>query len=188
MSYLREVRSRVGITFDEGWQAFLHALAIGQRHVIVSSQDFPGLLEGTSALTARALLELRGGGQAGTERHPRPDLSTPYAAPDTDLTSQIADIWASALGLAEIGVHDSFFELGGNSLLGLDLVARIQRTVRCRVFPPHVLYEAPTVAALAEYIIEHTPAERGDAAANGGADGRSRGSQRREHLRRGGGR
>jgi Phosphopantetheine attachment site len=93
-----------------------------------------------------------GGGGGGGERHPRPELVTAYQEPSTETESAIAEIWGESLRLERVGVEDSFFELGGNSLLGVNVVATVRRKFGLAELPPHILYEAPTVSALAKTV------------------------------------
>ena len=79
----------------------------------------------------------------------RPDLGRNYVEPQTPLQRTIAAIWAEALGLDRVGVHDDFLELGGDSLIATQIVARIWETFSTEV-PFEVLFERPTVAALVE--------------------------------------
>jgi NAD(P)-dependent dehydrogenase (short-subunit alcohol dehydrogenase family) len=177
--FLRANRERIGIRFEEGWQALLTALDRPEPQLIVSSQDFPALMDATSKLTARALLGAVGEGHRSGERHPRPQLNTPFVAPDGEQACRIAEIWAQTLGVAEIGVHDNFFDLGGNSLLGIDLVSRMRDALRCDTLVPHILYEAPTVAEL----VRHVNGEPDETAA--ADERRLRGRRRREALGKG---
>jgi NAD(P)-dependent dehydrogenase (short-subunit alcohol dehydrogenase family) len=174
---LRDIRERIGIRADEGWQALARCLAWGQPHVIVSSQDVPVLVEVTAAIGSETVANLR---QASGERHARPELSTDYAAADTEPALTIAEIWANALALQQVGLYDDFFELGGNSLIGVELIAKIRGTLGCSRLPPHVLYEAPTVAALAERIGAMAVHAEEQLPADG--ERRLRGSWRRQAL------
>ncbi|WP_324192379.1 amino acid adenylation domain-containing protein [Nocardia transvalensis] len=85
----------------------------------------------------------------------------PYRAPETDLQRLIADRFATATGVQWVGLDDDFFELGGNSLLGVplsaDLAAATGRPVTVRW-----LYTAPTVRELAERITGHDGTAGGD--------------------------
>jgi amino acid adenylation domain-containing protein len=73
-----------------------------------------------------------------------------FVAPRDDLERDIAAIWAELLGLPEVGVTDDFFALGGHSLLATQAIMRIRRAFGD--IPLGALFNAPTVAALAETI------------------------------------
>jgi acyl transferase domain-containing protein/SAM-dependent methyltransferase/acyl carrier protein len=66
---------------------------------------------------------LFGGGSAFNRR---PELTTPYAEPSTDLERTVAGTWQTVLGIDRVGVDDSFFDLGGESLLAMQLVTRLR--------------------------------------------------------------
>ena len=176
--FFEENRRRLGISFDEGWRALGRILRDGHPQVVVTTQDFPAMVELSRHYTVEDVHAASQNMRAGGDRHPRPDLATPFLAPQTDDERTIAGLWAAALGLAEVGTEDNFFELGGNSLIGVDIVARIRRALRLDQLPPHILYEAPTVGALAK-------AARGGPAARG-EDNSARGlaRQRRLEMRR----
>ncbi|HEX4729318.1 MAG TPA: SDR family NAD(P)-dependent oxidoreductase, partial [Jatrophihabitans sp.] len=150
-SFFRENRARIGIDFDEGWRSLLRVLACPEPRVVVSTQDFPTMVRYSSKFTVAAVTSpaLSGGG-AG--RHPRPELVTAYQEPTGEVELAIAEIWCEALRLERLGVADNFFELGGNSLLGVNIVAELRKRFEQIELPPHVLYEAPTVAALAALV------------------------------------
>ncbi|HYB44046.1 MAG TPA: amino acid adenylation domain-containing protein [Candidatus Methylomirabilis sp.] len=71
--------------------------------------------------------------------------------PRTGLEESLARIWAGVLERGEIGVHDSFFELGGHSLLATQVISRVQQAFQVEL-AVRDLFEAPTVAGLAERI------------------------------------
>lgn len=85
------------------------------------------------------------------ERHPRPDLDTPYVEPREGTEATMAEIWSRVLRIEPIGVVDNFFELGGHSLIAIDLTARIRRAFGASI-PVTGLLECPTVRQLAELI------------------------------------
>ncbi|WP_405145064.1 SDR family NAD(P)-dependent oxidoreductase [Sphaerisporangium sp. NBC_01403] len=177
--FFRENRARVGIGFEDGWRSLLRALASREPRVVVSTQDFPTVVLGSSRFNLEAVTSPAMGGAAG-ERHPRPELVTSYQEPSGPAEETIAAIWCESLRLDRVGVLDNFFELGGNSLLGVSIVAALRREFELDELPPHILYEAPTVAALGATIEALTS---GATPAFANADG---GSQVRAQLRRSG--
>ena len=63
----------------------------------------------------------------------------------------MASLWAEVLGLPTVDVRDDFFDIGGHSLLALNLLARIRERFG-RELPPSALLRRPTVAGLAELL------------------------------------
>src|SRR5205085_2085044 len=71
-----------------------------------------------------------------------------YVAPRSETEEIIASIWAEVLRLKRPGIHDHFFELGGQSLLASQVIARIRNVFRIEI-PLRAVFEAPTIAGLA---------------------------------------
>ncbi|MDQ1739033.1 MAG: hypothetical protein QOE53_685, partial [Pseudonocardiales bacterium] len=82
------------------------------------------------------------------ERHPRPELNTPFVAPRAGTEAVLAEIWSRVLGIKPIGSDDNFFELGGHSLIAIDLTTRIRKACDAAI-PVTGLLECPTVRQLA---------------------------------------
>ncbi|HEY6186081.1 MAG TPA: amino acid adenylation domain-containing protein [Pyrinomonadaceae bacterium] len=78
----------------------------------------------------------------------RPDLGHPYVAPGTAVEEALARIWSGVLGLDRVGIHDDFFELGGNSLSATQLVSQLRRSFEIEL-PLRALFEHPTISELA---------------------------------------
>ncbi|BAS60152.1 amino acid adenylation domain-containing protein (plasmid) [Leptolyngbya boryana NIES-2135] len=83
----------------------------------------------------------------------RPELEAAYIAPRNSIESTLAAIWAEVLGLEQIGVYDDFFDLGGHSLLLTQVTSRIHNALGIDL-PMRQLFDAPTIAALAEVIAD----------------------------------
>ncbi|MEJ8846715.1 amino acid adenylation domain-containing protein [Variovorax rhizosphaerae] len=84
----------------------------------------------------------------------RPELAQPFEAPRSDAERQVCAAFGSALGLEPIGRRDNFFDLGGNSLLVLKVLAQLQRN-SARSLSANLFFTNPTPMAIA--------AEMGDA-------------------------
>jgi phthiocerol/phenolphthiocerol synthesis type-I polyketide synthase E len=87
----------------------------------------------------------------GAPRHPRPELDTPHHAPRTAGEHTLAAIWEELLGTSGIGVDDNFFDLGGDSLLATQLIARL-RTAFGQEWSLRDLMAYATIAALSAAI------------------------------------
>ncbi|SCF74547.1 AMP-binding enzyme C-terminal domain-containing protein [Streptomyces sp. Ncost-T10-10d] len=79
-----------------------------------------------------------------------------YAAPRTHVEELLADLLADALVLQEVGMHDDFFEIGGNSLLATDLLAHIRGVLHVDL-PTAEFFENATVAGLTAMVESHSP-------------------------------
>ena len=78
----------------------------------------------------------------------RPELSTPFAPPRTPIEASLVSVWSAVLGLDQVGIHDPFLELGGDSLRAIQVASRVQEMWQVEI-PPRVLFEASTVADMA---------------------------------------
>ena len=81
----------------------------------------------------------------------RPALEEVFVSPRTPTEEMLAGIWATVLGVEEVGVHDNFFDLGGHSLMAVQVISRLRDALQVEV-PVRALFEAPTVADLALYL------------------------------------
>ncbi|SFM28751.1 type I polyketide synthase [Nitrosomonas communis] len=86
-----------------------------------------------------------------TGRFPRPTLPTAFKSPESELETNIAEIWQKMLGIDAIGVDDNLFELGGDSLLGIQLLSRIRTGFSIDLHPAD-FFRSPTIASLAALV------------------------------------
>ena len=126
--------SHLEIGHLQGQQAFVRALASPAPQLVISTGDLDTRI--------RQWVDL--------ELLRRPALPSVISATG-DLIDRIAALWKEILGIAEIGLHDNFFDLGGTSLVGLQLVRGSARSTTANL-PAVALFEAPTIRALARYL------------------------------------
>ncbi len=88
------------------------------------------------------------------------DASTEsYVQPRNPLESRMVTLWENVLGIQPIGVRQSFFELGGNSLLALRLMHRMEQEFG-KTLPPAALFQAPTIEQMAAFLSQEAWAPR----------------------------
>lgn len=75
----------------------------------------------------------------------------PFVAPRTQTEERIGEIWKLAMKWDAVSVRDDFFESGGNSLIAVSLINKINKEFQCSL-PLQVLFEAPTIEELARKI------------------------------------
>jgi amino acid adenylation domain-containing protein len=101
------------------------------------------------------LLPLTPNGKVDRKALPKPDIdqqfAASYVAPTTDLEQQIVEIWTQVFKRERIGIHDNFFEIGGYSLLAIQIVSRLRKEFQIEILLP-TFFEVPTVADLARRI------------------------------------
>jgi len=183
------VREAVVVPRGEGSERSLAAWAVTSAEVSADElRDFlretlpPYLVPASIAFLDRLPLTPNGkvDRRALAQRSPEPRPAASGTPPRTELEGAIAAIWAELLGLDRVGRDDSFFDLGGHSLL----LARLQGVLRERLdreVPLLALFEHPTVAALAAYLGKTGEAAEAGA---GSPDREHREQRRREALER----
>ncbi|MFD6567707.1 amino acid adenylation domain-containing protein [Micromonospora profundi] len=97
-------------------------------------------------------LPLTPNGKLDTARLPEPTpTATEHIAPRTHTEQWLADTWQNLLGLDKVSATDNFFDLGGNSLLGTQLAARVRDQLKTEL-PPRELFANPVLHQLADHI------------------------------------
>ena len=90
--------------------------------------------------------------------HSRPILLEVFVAPCTSIESQLAAIWTQVLGIEPIGINDNFFDLGGHSLLTVEMLFQVKEIFHVDL-PLLSLFQAPTIAGLAQEIAQFLHSE-----------------------------
>ena len=91
----------------------------------------------------------------------RPRVEQEYVPPRNDIEEKLAEIWGDLLGLKQVGVQDNFFDLGGDSIINIQIVSRAnQAGLR---FSPKELFDHPTIAALSTVVTadSQSPSDNG---------------------------
>jgi amino acid adenylation domain-containing protein len=132
--------AHLALTDDDG-RRVLDRLLAGRlpTQVVVSTGSLPRRLDHWVHEPARPPVPAR---------HPRPPLRVAYEPPTTGTEATLVDIWQSVLNVEPVGVRDDFFDLGGSSMLAVQLVDTVQRQLGQPVRLSTVL-AAHTVAGLA---------------------------------------
>lgn len=78
-------------------------------------------------------------------------LTQTYVAPRNALENQLVDLWCEVFELEKIGIHDSFFDLGGDSLTAARMISRLRELMK-RDIPLAAVFEASTIAELSEQL------------------------------------
>ena len=152
----------VGVNSDDG-QSRLVAYVVAAATPAVTTHDMRTHLAASlpdymvpSAFVAIDELPLTTTGKIDRLRLPamprtRPEMTVPFARPESPLEARVADLWAQELDLDLVGIHDDFFALGGDSLIGMRLIASMKRLFAIDL-EPSALFEHPTVAETARTI------------------------------------
>lgn len=98
-------------------------------------------------------LPLTANGKVDRKALPLPtwQASNSYEAPRNQLEEMLANLWAETLGLTLVGIHDNFFEIGGDSISATRILNHIQKNLLIEV-PLGVLFKASTIADLSDYL------------------------------------
>ena len=119
-------------------------------------------------------LPLNANGKIDRKALPEPvfESGEAYEAPEGELETQLAQLWAEVLGVERVGRSSNFFELGGHSLLALTLVERMRAAgIRAQV---RELFEQPVLSAFADALAQAAAlarAEAGGIAGDGAGEG-----------------
>ena len=142
----RESILRRGIGTKEGLEVFTRILNSGTSNVVVSPEPLSNFRDQTH-------------GGSVTQNHQavlNPD-STRKLETRSSVEQTLVEIWKSVLGVEHVGLQDDFFQLGGHSLIGLNLFSEIKRRIGKDV-PLSALFDAPTIEKMAALLKGDSPA------------------------------
>ncbi|MFN8178107.1 MAG: beta-ketoacyl synthase N-terminal-like domain-containing protein [bacterium] len=141
---LREIQREIGITVDEGVDALWRALGQDEPQLVVSTQNLDELIAQSRNASVSDFLQ----GVPGDASSSNGARAGGGGALESETEERVASLWSELLGIGSIGRTDSFFDLGGNSLLAIQLASRLRKTFDIEL-PIATLFESPDLAALA---------------------------------------
>ncbi len=147
---------------DEGVEVFKRLLKYKQfPQIVVNTTDLnQDILEERPSYKKKEKLEKEEEKKGNSSTYERPQLSTVFEAPSTEIEIAVAEVWKGILGIDKIGVNDTFMELGGNSLLAIQTISNIADEFDLEL-QPNVFFENPTVKGLSDRIVEMIIAAKG---------------------------
>jgi amino acid adenylation domain-containing protein len=145
---------------DERNSKYLCAYVVGEKELLIKelseclSESLPDYMI-PAYFVQLMMIPLTKNGKADRKALPMPDSTmvakAEYEGPRNETEEVLARIWSEVLGVEKIGVHDSFFEMGGHSLKGTIMVARIHKELNVKL-PLVELFKTPTIAGIGDYI------------------------------------
>jgi amino acid adenylation domain-containing protein len=130
----------------EGIEVFDRILASGLAQVVVSTRDLSTRI---SQIVAMSLQELKDLGNLD-----QPDLLATHSE-ITQLEKTVSEVWQQALGLNSIGLDENFFELGGDSLVAVQIMTKLRKILDENI-PLATFLQAPTIKQLAALLDRST--------------------------------
>ncbi|MDM8515211.1 SDR family NAD(P)-dependent oxidoreductase [Desulfobacterales bacterium HSG16] len=155
---IRSSLAQLAMTAEQGKQVFEKIFDQPDiNHILVSTADLKQRM-------AYKPVSFKQKAKNTTEKksltHKRPDTGKPYIAPRNAIERQLVDIWQKLLGIEPVGIQDDFFDLGGDSLLGTQIISRVRNRFNIDL-PVKSLFAEPTISGLSE-LMEQLRLEQAD--------------------------
>ena len=150
--HLREDGLKHAIRSAEAEEVFNRLLNSPLPQVLVSTRNFQQLQRkaAEAIVTLRESLQSPAAG-ANISVHSRPASFENFVAAEDEIEQFVITVWQELLGVEPIGIHDDFFKLGGHSLLGTQVLARLRARFKVDL-SLRIIFEAPTPAELAQHV------------------------------------
>lgn len=148
----RSVELDFGLTPEEGMDSFWRIL--GHRiapQVVVCPEGLGQKIRRMQGMNQDLIESQLAGIQLGAGGTSERTVATPFVEPETSVEKTLAALWSEALAVREVGIDDDFFELGGNSLVAIQLGARIREIYQIDM-PMATMFEAANIRKLAEAV------------------------------------
>jgi hypothetical protein len=148
----KEYLDKTGMLTKEGIQLFARILdnkyAADMPEIIVSTYNLDTRIDEVNNSFSTDLTTLDEHRDTSPTLHPRPNISTSYKAPDNETEQILVEIWKPLIGIEKIGIHDDYFELGGDSLLATQVISRVKEILGVNISIA-TLFDKPTIAEIA---------------------------------------
>lgn len=146
---------------DEGVEAFRRAISHGRfAQIAISPLDLVTTIASARRGAPAGSTDLKGPGRKPS--YPRPDIETLFVPPFGGTEEILAAVWRNVLGLDRVGVDDNFFDLGGDSLVAIQMVALAAQSGIA--LSPEMLFARQTIRGLVEGLAEPAAAGRSEPA------------------------
>ena len=100
-------------------------------------------------------LPLTANGKLDWHKLPEPEAQrregSEYVAPRTPVEQELAELWRGLLGLSQVGIHDNFFALGGDSILSIQVITRARKAGI--YLTPQQIFQYQTIGELASVAV-----------------------------------
>jgi acyl transferase domain-containing protein/acyl carrier protein len=151
MAAEHSLEAGLGLDTQAGVELYLDAVQSGCPQVYAPAMSWEARALKVAELMAQATAATESKGVV-EQGKARPPLEVEFEAPESELEIKLAVIWCEALGFNKVGIFDSFFELGGDSLMAIQMIAQVKQLFSIEIAPAS-FFEDPTLDNLA-FLVE----------------------------------
>nr|WP_322712411.1 SDR family NAD(P)-dependent oxidoreductase [Nostoc sp. ChiSLP03a]MDZ8213673.1 SDR family NAD(P)-dependent oxidoreductase [Nostoc sp. ChiSLP03a] len=144
---LRKENLKQGILSNEGVDVLLRILENPMPQVVISTSDLLNVLKQYNSDNQIQTIEILEAVNSSKLKYPRPELSNDYIAPRNKNEQKLVEIWQEVIGIERIGIYDNFFDLGGDSLIGIQLMTIVNKAFNSNLSIAK-LYECPNIGSM----------------------------------------
>ncbi|MBN3885003.1 MULTISPECIES: type I polyketide synthase [unclassified Nostoc] len=142
---------KLRMTWQEGIDVFSRVLSLTKTpQIVVSAGELQPRIE---QWIKRDFLQNKklSNNRDSLSLHSRANLQSEYVPASNNVEQIVATTWQKVLGIEKIGIYDNFFDLGGSSLIGVEIISQLQKELNAHI-PIISIYEKPTISSLAEFL------------------------------------
>lgn len=137
---------------EQGLEILEYLMGESITQVAVLPFDLKNLLELYPTAAGMSFFEKVGGGETHISKlYARPNLRQKYMAPRSEIERKLAELWQKTLHIDQVGIQDSFFELGGDSVLAAQILAMARKIYGISINPQDA-FQAFTIERLGELL------------------------------------